>query len=654
MTEIAEETTSAVLDAHDQETTEVPSGHILVNTLDKNTLDFETLNPLLMGKGSNIDITPDVSLMPKMGQVGYTIEQAVAELVDNSADASFDLEQVGNIIVKYGGIDADSAGQSIEVYDDGVGMTEQQARDAVVLAKSSKGEHLIGKFGMGMKTACTFLGHRFVIETTTAEDDQTTMIVYDEAEFKRIGKWELKSYRVNKSFAHGTRIRIEKLRVNLKGHGQGAVEGKRPIDRVKKLLSRQHRLSLQVGKLYISVNEDPLKYEHPVWDEQWQPVLKSFDEPLITGKRIYGVIGVAKDLKAKGTEYGFDLIRHGRIVKEYEKIGFAPHPMKRNVYGTIHLDEFDVTNNKVDYIRDNNDDWIHMEAKIAEYFKPIQRAIDKWYDSNDPGAPSKHKDVQAKYVLVREPGAEGKEEIVKWVMPGHVLVQMATADGTGMEDKWVEDKPQPVEAEVEDGLDLPDLENVGDPGMGENDPIVVKAEAEEGDDAGDGSGMIRQGMAPAPPAPIQPRPSGMNGSGMNGSDVDGVGAQSTHYPASNPMAEIIDNSKETEGGGFTLRFASSDNPEFSGSLGGVQYRHRAAHDGATNLYQSSEASELDGETVIEVVTNMDHPAVPKTDKMGWYKRNVAEAVAEHLVQTGDLECDQQLGARSAFLTILAE
>jgi hypothetical protein len=641
MTEIVEETTSAVLDAQDQETTEVRSGQVLVNTVDKNTLDFETLNPLLMGKGDMIDITPDPSLLPKMGQVGYSIEQAVAELVDNSVDACFGLDRIGEIIIKYGGIDADNGGQSIEVYDDGVGMTELQARDAVVLGKSNKSGQLIGQFGMGMKTACTFLGGRFVIETTTAEDDQATIIVYDEDEFRRIGKWELKSYRMPKSFQHGTRVRIEKLRVNLKGHGQGARPGNKPLDRTKKLLARQHRIALQAGKVYISVNTDPLQFSYPEWDERWLPVLKKIDEPLITGKRVYGVIGIAKDLKAKGTDFGFDLIRHGRIVKEFENIGFTRHAMKRNVYGMLHLDSFDVTNNKVDFIRDN-DDWIHLEAKIEEYFKPIQRAIDKWYDLKG-GPSSQAKDLQDKFVLLRETTADGKDEI-KWVLPGHVLVETPTDHGTDY--KWVEDKP--VEAEVEDDLDLPDLENVCDLGVGENDPIVVKAETEEGDNADDGSGMIRQGMAPAPPAPIQPRPNGMNGSG-----TDGVGAQGTLYPTPSPLAGIIDNSMETEGSGFTLRFASLDDPDFSGSLGSVQYRHRAAHDGATNLYQSSEASELDGETVIEVVTNLDHPAFSKTDKMGWYKRNVAEAIAEHLVQAGDLKCDQQLGARSAFLSLLA-
>ena len=37
-----------------------------------------------------IDITPDTSLMPKLGYAGYNPAQAIAELVDNSIDEMFD------------------------------------------------------------------------------------------------------------------------------------------------------------------------------------------------------------------------------------------------------------------------------------------------------------------------------------------------------------------------------------------------------------------------------------------------------------------------------------------------------------------------------------------------------------------------------------
>ena len=40
-----------------------------------------------MDNGTTIDITPDKSLIQKLGLVGYRTEQAIAELLDNSIDA---------------------------------------------------------------------------------------------------------------------------------------------------------------------------------------------------------------------------------------------------------------------------------------------------------------------------------------------------------------------------------------------------------------------------------------------------------------------------------------------------------------------------------------------------------------------------------------
>ena len=41
-------------------------------------------------KTKEINILPDRSLMPKIGQTGYSVSQAISELVDNSIDARED------------------------------------------------------------------------------------------------------------------------------------------------------------------------------------------------------------------------------------------------------------------------------------------------------------------------------------------------------------------------------------------------------------------------------------------------------------------------------------------------------------------------------------------------------------------------------------
>lgn len=378
----------------------------------KSTMNaFEMNHPELAGRGMILDITPHPSLLPKTGQIGYSIEEAVAELVDNSIDAR--QGDTVKVTIMLNGIGNDKDLQSLEIEDDGTGMTPQEANNAVVLGLSNKNKDNIGAFGMGLKTACTFLGGRFVVETATEGDSDATLVVYDDEEFRRIGKWELTAYRKPKRFPHGTRVRIEQMNVNLTGRGRGAAEGKKPIDRLRKLLSRQHRLRLDSGEVQIRVNDFTVAAHTPEYDPQWEPIYTSVDFATESGRRVHGHVGVAKTMDGKGEQFGLDLIRNGRIVKEYEKLGaISSHPSWRNVYGVVYLDDFPVTNNKSDFVRDS-DEWIDLETKMTDVAKPIGTAISKWYDKDGPSTKA-NKDKQHLYQLVRET-LDGRE-VIKWML----------------------------------------------------------------------------------------------------------------------------------------------------------------------------------------------------------------------------------------------
>src|SRR5689334_10058715 len=126
------------------------------------------------------DITPDVSLLAKVGQSGHSVADAVAELVDNSLDA-----RVGRKVkvdIRY-----DARDGWIEIRDNGRGMTRTQLSDALVLGFSEKGEGKIGRFGLGLKTACTSLGSRFEIRTRPVAAKVEWIAEYDEEEFLRKG-----------------------------------------------------------------------------------------------------------------------------------------------------------------------------------------------------------------------------------------------------------------------------------------------------------------------------------------------------------------------------------------------------------------------------------------------------------------------------------
>src|SRR4051794_1793584 len=113
---------------------------------------------MAMATKHRVNITPSPSLLPKSGQVNYTIPDAVGELVDNAVDARITGEFT-TIDVYIGQKD----GGKIEVTDDGSGMGSDGLAEAWRMGASSKDGEAIGKFGLGLKTATTNLGRKVEI-----------------------------------------------------------------------------------------------------------------------------------------------------------------------------------------------------------------------------------------------------------------------------------------------------------------------------------------------------------------------------------------------------------------------------------------------------------------------------------------------------------
>lgn len=99
-----------------------------------------------------IDATPDKNIYTAISARGYSLHDAIAELVDNSIDA------------KATQIKVDIRSDSIEVQDNGFGMGLEDLGNAMILGKSNKKDSL-GIFGIGMKASCLSLGEEFIVES---------------------------------------------------------------------------------------------------------------------------------------------------------------------------------------------------------------------------------------------------------------------------------------------------------------------------------------------------------------------------------------------------------------------------------------------------------------------------------------------------------
>jgi len=132
----------------------------------------------------SIDVPPDPSLLESMRSMGYTVESAVADIIDNSIAAEASLVDV---------LFSPTAAFEIAVVDNGVGMTKIEAVDAMRLAATGPGAERkpgdLGRFGLGLKTAS--LSQCRSLTLVSKRDGQITALRWSLDHVIASGKWSL-------------------------------------------------------------------------------------------------------------------------------------------------------------------------------------------------------------------------------------------------------------------------------------------------------------------------------------------------------------------------------------------------------------------------------------------------------------------------------
>ena len=132
-------------------------------------------------------VPPDPSgTIETLSALGYSLEAAVADLVDNSIDAGADIIDVN---FHWAGTNS-----HVAVVDNGSGMTESDLITAMALGKKGastlRDPEELGRFGMGLKTASFSHTSRLVVWSKPADQDSSVR-VWDLSEVFRTGEWRL-------------------------------------------------------------------------------------------------------------------------------------------------------------------------------------------------------------------------------------------------------------------------------------------------------------------------------------------------------------------------------------------------------------------------------------------------------------------------------
>jgi hypothetical protein len=163
--------------------------------------------------GNNIfDITPGTNLIDVLSSSGYTIETAIADIIDNSITA-----KAKNILVMWDINNKDT----IKIFDDGYGMNQLDLKDSIILAKKNiKDRHDLddlGKFGVGLKTASMSFADKLKI-VTKQKNGPYYGIEVDFGKIKSEKKWYANIIDPNKEdqfdyFKSGTCIIWEDIKI---------------------------------------------------------------------------------------------------------------------------------------------------------------------------------------------------------------------------------------------------------------------------------------------------------------------------------------------------------------------------------------------------------------------------------------------------------
>lgn len=288
-------------------------------------------------------LAPDpAALVDSLRAFPYSASTAIADLIDNSITAG---ARVIRIFTKW-----NEGNPTIEIVDDGSGMTETQLQNALTFAGAGPGAHReitdLGRFGLGLKTASLSQCSRMMV--TTIRDGVVSNLGWDVDELRVSRKWqpsrsspdEVIDYIKLLNKRDGTVVSWQKLdRLLGIDHMNQSIEDLDEVfEKVQDYLEMVfHRFMRRVAidranQLTIFINDqqltawDPFLEEYPVADQIWK--VEDQDMPLPSGiSRIIGyVLPTEREAVIDGAQHAWE--QTGR--KRWNKLqGFYVYRLDR-------------------------------------------------------------------------------------------------------------------------------------------------------------------------------------------------------------------------------------------------------------------------------------------------------------------------------------
>jgi hypothetical protein len=302
-----------------------------------------------------VDITPDLSLMEKLGSVGYTPEEALAEFVDNSIDALYDPVTGKRILAAGSEVNLSLSRERILVSDTSAGIKDFDQCMRTAWSEKKSGETL-GQFGLGMKTAAMSLGRKVVIRSKRLGENSEHQTSLDLDDWYKSGKWSIQiADSPSPPSAHFTEITVEKLHVDPELYLPDLMErlGERfgPLIEDKEVVIRINGKKLETEPpMFLNAKDEGLTRAIKETGVEKFQQRKEF-KLIIEGKELTGWIDFLEKRSPSG-KFGFHIFRGRRLIQPYVKVGILDHPNNSNLFGHIYVpSDFPVsfTKNRIEW-----------------------------------------------------------------------------------------------------------------------------------------------------------------------------------------------------------------------------------------------------------------------------------------------------------------
>jgi len=319
----------------------------------------------------NIELKIGLEVIKSYKRLSYTPWYAFAEFVDNSTQAYFNFKEILDSQFKLEGkrlrveINYNRDMDSIEIYDNSIGMSEEDLRKALRIGIPPDNPSGRSKYGLGLKTSACWFGNYWFIETSKLGDEKQIKVEFD-VENIADGKIEMlpTSFLTCEKEKHFTRIVITKLNRHYRG---------RTIKKIEEYLSSMYRMDIDKYLILRWQNKDLswVGFDDKFYITQENtPYIKkiNFD---VGDKNVRGWVGVLQEGSRK--DAGFSIIQNNRVIRGWPSAykpesvfgeGGSNDLINQRVVGELFFDGFAVSHTKDNILWEDDQEEI-LEEKLG-------------------------------------------------------------------------------------------------------------------------------------------------------------------------------------------------------------------------------------------------------------------------------------------------